>query len=76
MIVNNIQLNKLFARLIKLKQVFAKLIKQKQVVELTLTYARKVNSFGDFNYLNTLPPFQVRCKSVVRPFQIPFTNRR
>ena len=42
------------------------LIKLKQVVELTLTYARKVNSFEDFNYLN-LPPFQVRFKSVPGP---------
>ena len=43
------------------------LIKLKQVVELTLTYARKVNSSGDFNYLNTLPPFQIRSKSVPNP---------
>ena len=58
MIVNNLQLNKFFA----------KAQQATQVVELTLTYARKVNSFGDFNYLNTLPPFQVRSRSVVNPF--------
>ena len=59
MIVNNIRLRKFFA----------KAQQATQVVELTLTYARKVNSFGDFNYLNTLPPFQVRSRSVSGPFQ-------